>query len=162
MTISRNHQFPRPKLTASRCRCSACGELFNFVRAFDSHRTGGYSPLQRRCRSREEMLAIGMSCNPDRFWITESRAERAVRRGSRPTAGDRAWPPLKGDPELSGSETPGRGVLDDYQSGRPPDAALKTAARDLVRRLVSAECPKWLICILPGLSTHVVRRILAG
>lgn len=30
------------KLTGNRCKCTACGEYFNSVAAFEKHRTGAY------------------------------------------------------------------------------------------------------------------------
>jgi hypothetical protein len=69
------------RLTGNRCRCRACDQLFNSVRAFDAHRTGTFRPLSRRCRSADEMRARGMSVNAHGFWITETRKERATRRG---------------------------------------------------------------------------------
>jgi hypothetical protein len=59
------------KLIGSRYQCSACCEYFNSTAAFDQHRTGSYTPLQRRCLSPDEMRARGMLHNAAWFWITE-------------------------------------------------------------------------------------------
>lgn len=71
-----------PKLTGSRCRCSACGEFFNSVSVFDAHRTGPHGP-GRRCLTAEEMVSRGWLKNSQGFWISrlrgESRAEARTR-----------------------------------------------------------------------------------
>ena len=59
------------KLTGNRNQCSGCRQYFNSNSAFDKHRTGDHGKGTRRCRTEEEMLAIGMSLNKDGFWITE-------------------------------------------------------------------------------------------
>jgi hypothetical protein len=79
---------PTARLTGSRCACKACGHLFNSVRAFEAHRTGTYRPLARRCLTEGEMRAGGMSLNRAGFWITETRSERATRRGRADRSGD--------------------------------------------------------------------------
>jgi len=77
------------RLTGARCKCGACGELFNSVRAFDRHRTGSFQPLMRRCRTPKEMQALRMSRKRAGFWITETRQERVRRRGRTTRSGDR-------------------------------------------------------------------------
>src|SRR6516165_8365228 len=59
------------RLTGSRCRCGACGELFNSVSVFDRHRVGPWTDkgVQRRCLSAEEMSARGWQTNVKGFWI---------------------------------------------------------------------------------------------
>ncbi len=52
------------------CRCDSCHRQFSSVTAFDKHRTGEYETRDergrvtqtntRRCRSIEELLAIGL------------------------------------------------------------------------------------------------------
>jgi hypothetical protein len=63
-----------PKLTGSRCRCSACNEHFNSTGAFDAHRTGKPG-VDRRCRSVTEMAERGMVRNAAGFWITGARPD---------------------------------------------------------------------------------------
>lgn len=59
------------KLTGQRNQCQGCKEYFNSNAAFDKHRTGkpGHG---RRCRTIEEMTAIGMLKNQAGFWVTEA------------------------------------------------------------------------------------------
>jgi hypothetical protein len=58
------------KLTGSRNQCQACKQYFNSNSAFDKHRTGEHG-VSRRCRTPEEMTALGMLINHAGFWITE-------------------------------------------------------------------------------------------
>ena len=58
-------------LKGQRNQCAGCGEYFNSNYAFDKHRTGKHG-VDRRCRTKEEMLAKGMSVNQWGFWISES------------------------------------------------------------------------------------------
>lgn len=58
------------KLVGSRNQCSGCKQYFNSNTAFEKHRTGAFG-VNRRCRSSEEMLKIGMTKNKSGFWITE-------------------------------------------------------------------------------------------
>jgi hypothetical protein len=60
------------RLTGSRNQCQSCKQYFNSNTAFDKHRTGEYG-RQRRCRTPEEMTALGMLVNHAGFWITEKR-----------------------------------------------------------------------------------------
>lgn len=80
------------KLRGDRCRCTACGELFNSTHAFDKHRVGlqrlrvvAKKPvpahLQRvgtdnRCFDIAAMEEMGFSKNSRGFWITASRLNR--------------------------------------------------------------------------------------
>jgi hypothetical protein len=59
------------------CLCSACGEYFNSVYAFDGHRTGDYSDGTRRCLTPAELRAKGWTHNARGLWITSvyQRAE---------------------------------------------------------------------------------------
>ncbi len=59
------------------CSCRACGELFNSTAAFDKHRIGSSRQLRepatapdRRCRTVEEMRAVGMATNARGRWVT--------------------------------------------------------------------------------------------
>lgn len=60
------------RLAGDRCRCVACGELFNSVHAFDAHRFGRFG-LDRRCLTPLEMRGRGMSTNDAGYWITARR-----------------------------------------------------------------------------------------
>jgi len=53
------------------CRCSACGEYFNSVVAFEKHRIGVHRIKGRKCRSKAQMKARGMSVNHKGYWITQ-------------------------------------------------------------------------------------------
>jgi hypothetical protein len=66
-------------LTGKRNQCQGCKEYFNSNTPFDKHRTGEYG-VNRRCRTPEEMLSLGMSLNADGFWITEKMPDRMKRR----------------------------------------------------------------------------------
>jgi hypothetical protein len=61
-------------LNGQRNQCQSCKEYFNSVGAFEKHRTGKYG-VSRRCRTPEELLALGCSLNKDGFWITKKRPE---------------------------------------------------------------------------------------
>jgi hypothetical protein len=58
------------RLTGSRNQCQSCKQYFNSVTAFDKHRIGEHG-VNRRCRTPEEMTALGMLVNHAGFWITE-------------------------------------------------------------------------------------------
>jgi hypothetical protein len=68
------------KLTGNRNQCQSCKEYFNSNTAFDKHRTGDHG-RNRRCRTPEEMIALGMSKNNAGFWITE-KYDGPIRQGS--------------------------------------------------------------------------------
>lgn len=92
MTRRRFTDEESPTLRGDRCRCTACGELFNSTFAFDKHRiglarlrVGAAKPipahLQRvgsdlRCFSIAAMQEMGFSKNPRGFWITSSRLHK--------------------------------------------------------------------------------------
>lgn len=57
-------------LRGNRNQCGSCREYFNSNGAFEKHRTGQHG-VDRRCRTPEEMRAIGMILRPDGFWIGE-------------------------------------------------------------------------------------------
>ena len=58
------------RLTGNRNQCQSCKQYFNSNTAFDKHRTGEHG-YKRRCRTPEEMTALGMLVNHAGFWITE-------------------------------------------------------------------------------------------
>lgn len=66
-------------LNGDRNQCQTCKEYFNSSGAFDKHRVGEHG-LNRRCRTREEMQAKGMSLNKDGFWITQKMDSAALSR----------------------------------------------------------------------------------
>ena len=68
------------KLTGNRNQCQSCKEYFNSNTAFDKHRTGDHGH-SRRCRTPEEMIALGMSKNNAGFWITE-KYDGPIRQGT--------------------------------------------------------------------------------
>lgn len=83
------------KLRGDRCLCRACGEHFNSTYAFNRHRVGSYAPLGRRCRTVEEMLALGMLQNEAGWWITSAKGVSSLAYDS--TGGDQENPaPARG------------------------------------------------------------------
>jgi hypothetical protein len=73
------------RLTGSRCLCRGCGQLFNSVTAFDSHRVDdrtGPAHAARRCLTPAEMRRVGMSLNATEFWITEVRKKDRIKTGA--------------------------------------------------------------------------------
>lgn len=68
---------PRPRLSGNRCRCTACGEYFNSVSAFDRHRLGSYQNRggQRRCRTWRELRSLGWAVSAAGFWIERPRID---------------------------------------------------------------------------------------
>jgi hypothetical protein len=59
------------KLRGQRNQCQGCKEYFNSNYAFDKHRTGKHG-VNRRCRSPEEMLELGMLKNQAGFWVSSA------------------------------------------------------------------------------------------
>jgi len=57
-------------LKGDRNQCPTCKEYFNSTFAFNKHRVGEFGK-DRRCRTVEEMIEMGMSKKPDGFWIGE-------------------------------------------------------------------------------------------
>lgn len=55
-------------LKGNRNQCPTCNEYFNSTTAFQKHRVGEFEK-NRRCRTPEEMLEIGMEKKPDGFWV---------------------------------------------------------------------------------------------
>jgi hypothetical protein len=66
-------------LTGRRNQCQGCKTYFNSQTPFDMHRTGDHG-VNRRCRTPEEMIGLGMSVNADGFWITEKMPDRMKRK----------------------------------------------------------------------------------
>lgn len=91
------------RLTGSRCRCSACGELFNSVSLFDRHRVGTWEHrgANRRCLTIPQMQARGWRLNVRGFWIERSRPDAA------PRSGDQVGPSHADGPTVSGASTHG-------------------------------------------------------
>ena len=80
----------RLRLRGNQSACSACGEVFWSVGAFDRHRIGKYSPLSRRCLEADEMRAAGMVQTESGFWQSgrpSGDAGSSLR--ARQTGGDR-------------------------------------------------------------------------
>ena len=67
-------------LNGQRNQCQGCKEYFNSVGAFEKHRTGKHG-RDRRCRTPEELLALGCSLNKDGFWITAKMPDHLKKRG---------------------------------------------------------------------------------
>ena len=61
-------------LTGQRNQCPGCGLYFNSNLAFDKHRTGKHG-VNRRCRSKQEMLDKGMDLNAYGFWVSRRNEE---------------------------------------------------------------------------------------
>lgn len=64
-------------LNGNRNQCQSCKEYFNSTGAFDKHRTGEFGK-DRRCRTKDEMTAIGMSQKEDGFWITKKMPQEVI------------------------------------------------------------------------------------
>lgn len=62
-------------LHGKRNQCSGCKQYFNSNTPFEMHRTGKYG-VDRRCRTPEEMTALGMSVNDDGFWISQKMTKQ--------------------------------------------------------------------------------------
>jgi hypothetical protein len=62
-------------MKAARCTCSACGEVFAGVPAFDLHRIGSFTARgsPRRCLSRKRMQARGMQRDVSGQWTLPLR-----------------------------------------------------------------------------------------
>ena len=68
------------KLRGFRNQCPTCSEYFNSNYVFDKHRVGKAGSLNRRCRTREEMLQKGWSLNSHGFWVSSVKGEALVER----------------------------------------------------------------------------------
>ena len=73
------------RLNGDRNQCQSCKEFFNSTRAFDKHRTGQHG-VDRRCMTKDEMLAKEMFLGEDEFW-----------RGAKMPIADVAWTPRSND-----------------------------------------------------------------
>lgn len=60
---------PKLPVASKYCLCSPCGEYFNSEKGFNMHRIG--NPGSRKCRSKAQMKARGMSVNHKGYWITQ-------------------------------------------------------------------------------------------
>jgi hypothetical protein len=49
-------------------QCPACGQRFHSISAFDSHRSGEYAAVHRRCLTSAEMTELGMVVNESGNW----------------------------------------------------------------------------------------------
>lgn len=61
-------------------RCAGCGELFADLDAFTLHASGKLNPTidaKRRCRSTDEMYALGMGKRADGIWIATTPKKRS-------------------------------------------------------------------------------------
>ena len=65
-------------LKGNRNQCGSCSEYFNSIGSFETHRTGQHG-VDRRCRTPEEMIAVGMSLNSNGFWIGEKMSEAYIK-----------------------------------------------------------------------------------
>jgi hypothetical protein len=65
-------------LRGGQCECASCNRRFLNVRAFDSHRTGTYGEHvgadRRRCRTKDELRALGMYTDERDLWRFPIRA----------------------------------------------------------------------------------------
>lgn len=80
--------LPARKLTGTRCRCRACGELFASVYAFDRHRRGEYHA--RYCLTAEQLTAADWMRDARGFWRTPKKGHGPVVRAQ--ISGDRHDP----------------------------------------------------------------------
>lgn len=65
------------RLTGDKNQCQGCKAYFNSTYAFDKHRTGEFGK-DRRCRTEDEMRAIGMDVNAKGFWVGEPFNKNAI------------------------------------------------------------------------------------
>ena len=66
------------KLTGDHCQCPSCGQYFNSTYAFDYHRYGDYGKYLRKCRTLDEMRAIGMVLTNKGLWISQAKADSSA------------------------------------------------------------------------------------
>lgn len=94
-----------PRLTGSRCQCTACGDYFGSVRGFDRHRVGEVGTPSRRCLTSDELAAAGWVRNAQGFWLQPDprRAVEAHLGASEGQPVSPLPPPTAGPPE-SGSQ----------------------------------------------------------
>jgi hypothetical protein len=104
--------------------CTACGQDFGSLSAFDRHRTGNYAyayseehPDGRRCRNEDEMRAAGLHQDSRGRWRLQARGtppwtrDVDVRASSEPRGALGPQPSLHDDP--------GRHINPDIQKRRP-------------------------------------------
>jgi len=63
---------------ANHCRggkCGGCCGTYYGMGAWDRHRTGTYTPDERRCRSADEMRALGMWTDDNGWWHLPAKDE---------------------------------------------------------------------------------------
>jgi hypothetical protein len=60
--------------------CTACGEVFRSVAAFDKHRVGTYEPMRRRCLTTDEMIDKGFDIDKFDHWVTSLMDPIAMQR----------------------------------------------------------------------------------
>lgn len=78
-----------PKLPPGRnfCKCSACGDYFSTVRAFDLHRVGNHRvPGDRRCRTFAGMESKGLRLNPKGYWTRIYTSDAGICTGRKAVA----------------------------------------------------------------------------
>ena len=56
-------------------QCPTCGEIFESITSFDTHRHGDYGK-DRRCMDATEMIGAGMSKNKRDRWVCSEWEER--------------------------------------------------------------------------------------
>ncbi len=78
MTLAAAPTHPQGRLRGGQCECAACLLRFGGTRAFELHRTG--PATDRRCRSVDALVALGMRVTP-RGWSTAYSTSRS--RGKR-------------------------------------------------------------------------------
>lgn len=67
-----------PPLRGARCRCVVCGKSFNSPSAYDRHRVGDFGDRgrHRRCRTWQELRALGWQVNAAGYWIERQRIDK--------------------------------------------------------------------------------------
>ena len=71
MSLSMNADWRfQVRLSGNKNQCPSCATYFNSNTAFDKHRTGQHG-LNRRCRTQQEMLDLGMFINVYGYWVSE-------------------------------------------------------------------------------------------
>ncbi len=70
------------KLAGEKNQCQACKAYFKSNTGFDKHRTGSHG-AERRCRTPDEMRAVGMSVNSEGWWIASTMSPEAIARRTR-------------------------------------------------------------------------------
>jgi len=89
------------KPSGNRCECTACGEYFSSIQAFDRHRVGQHG-IDRRCLTVSDLTASGWSKHTRGHWVLPGlgRVPADIEGPSAPPAAiTLATPPANG-PEL--------------------------------------------------------------